>query len=137
MLNQAKTIYFNKKLCYTKIKKLRSLFYDNSYPNRFFGKVLNMFRHPHSTQNDDVSASEKLILFDVPYVGKPFYRFCKDISRLILKASDVKVVPIYFKLKSLTPLTLVSNVVYRFTCSCNTGTDVCHPGIWSPGQGSI
>ena len=63
MLNRAKTISSNEKLLYAEIKKLRSLFYDD-YSNCFyFDKVLNKFRHPHSTQNDDVPASEKFILF--------------------------------------------------------------------------
>ena len=52
------------------------------------------------------------------------------MSRLILKVSGVKAGSIYgtfikvgknSKLKSHTPIPLVSNVVYRFTCRCNTG----------------
>ena len=102
MINRAKPICSNEKLFDTEIKKLRSLFYDNGYPN-CFGKK---FHHPHATQNDDVPVSEKLILFDVPYVGKPYYRFYKNISKMILKASDVKFRPIYTveSLKSKTIL---------------------------------
>ena len=78
-------------------------------------------RHPHNTQNEDVPVSENFALFDITYVGKPPYRFYKNISRLILKESDTKVKLIYrifkaghnFKLKSHTPLPLVSNIVYR------------------------
>ena len=83
------------------------------------------------------------MVFDVTYVGEPCYRFYKNISRLILKVSNVKVRPIYrtfevgnnLKLKSYTPLPLVSNVVYRFIRLRNTGkhTYVCHPNIRSPG----
>ena len=91
--------------------------------NWFFDKVLNKFRHPHA--NDNVSASKKFILFDVTYVEKPSHRFCENISRLILKVSGVKIMPIYrafkvgnyFKLKSHTPLAFVSNIVCRFTSS--------------------
>ena len=105
------------------------MFYDNGYPNCFFYEVLNKFCLPYSTQNDDVHVSKKFILFDIPYVRKPFYRFYKNIPRLILKLSDVKVRPIYrtFKvgnsstLKSYTASLLVCNVVDGFPCPYNPG----------------
>ena len=58
-------------------------------------KVLTKFRHPHTTQNDDVPVSEIFILFDATYVGKSSYKFYINISRLILKGSDVKIRRIY------------------------------------------
>ena len=105
------------------------MFYDNGYPNWFFYEVLNKFCLPYSTQNDDVHVSKKFILFDIPYVRKPFYRFYRNIPRLILKLSDVKVRPIYrtFKvgnsstLKSYTASLLVCNVVDGFPCPYNPG----------------
>ena len=73
MISQAKTICSKEKHFYTEIKKLRSLFYDSGYPNWFLGEVLNKFHHFHTTQNDDVSAIEKFVWFDVTLVGKPSY----------------------------------------------------------------
>ena len=66
--------------------------------------------------------------FDIPFLGKPSCQFYKNISRLILKVSNVNVMLIYgtfkvgdyFKLKYPISLLLVSDVVYRFTCPCNT-----------------
>ena len=64
----------------------------------------------------------------VPYVGEALIRFVKALSRLCLKHFDVRLLPLYrtnkvgqyFQLKSETPLPLCSNVVYKFTCSCDT-----------------
>ena len=64
----------------------------------------------------------------IPYVGEASIRFVKALSRLCLKQFDVKLLPLYrtnkveqyFQLKSETPLPLCSNVVYEFTCSCDT-----------------
>ena len=66
--------------------------------------------------------------FDIPFLGKPSCQFYKNISRLILKVSNVNVMLIYgtfkvgdyFKLKYPISLLLVSDVVYRFTCPCDT-----------------
>ena len=64
----------------------------------------------------------------VPYVGEASIRFVKALSRLCLRQFDVRLLPLYrtnkvgqyFQLKSETPLPLCSNVVYKFTCSCDT-----------------
>ena len=64
----------------------------------------------------------------VLYVGKASIRFVKVLSRLYLKQFDVRLLPLYrtnkvgpyFQLKSETSLPLFSNVVYKFTCSCDT-----------------
>ena len=95
------------------------MFYDNGNLKCVFDKILYKI-HFYTTQNDDVPVSEKLIFFDIPYVGKPSNLFHENIFRLILKVSDVKDMPIYrifkvgnyFKLKSHTPLPLVFNTVY-------------------------
>ena len=44
----------------------------------FLITVLKESPHSHTTQNDNVLASEKFILFDVPYVGKRFVNFIKS-----------------------------------------------------------
>ena len=60
--NQTKAICSNK-LPYIEIKKLRSLFYDNSYPNWIFDKILDKFCHPHTTQNDDATANLSYLIY--------------------------------------------------------------------------
>ena len=67
----------------------------------------------------------------VPYVGEASIRFVKALSRLCLKQFDVRLMPLYrtnkvgqyFQFKSATHLPLCSNVVYKFTCSCDRTFD--------------
>ena len=64
----------------------------------------------------------------VPYVGEASIRLVKALSRLCLKQFDVRLLSLfrtnkvgqYFQLKSEASLLLCSNVVYKFTCSCDT-----------------
>ena len=108
------------------------MFSKNGYPNWFFNKALNQFLNLRPSQPNPTSTEEKeknFILFDVPYLGKVSDRFLKHISRLVFKVGNVKVQPIYrtfkvsnyFNLKSRTPLPLMSNVVYCFSCPCDVG----------------
>ena len=63
----------------------------------------------------------------VPYVGEASVCFLKALSRLCLKQFDIRLLPLYhtnkvgqyFQLKSETLLPLCSNVLYKFTCSCD------------------
>ena len=63
---------------------------------------------------------------EVPYVGAASKRFVKQLSELIKCNFGVDICAIYttdkfgryFKLKSASPITLSSNVVYQFLCSC-------------------
>ena len=78
---------------------------------------------------NDSSQQDKFIFFEVPYLGKVSHRFFKNISKLVFQVGHVKVQPIYrtfkvgnyFNLKSTTPLPLLSNVVYCFSCPCDMG----------------
>ena len=64
----------------------------------------------------------------IPYFGKDSRRFVDKFSKIIGNQLNVKFIPIYksfkvksyFQLKSKTPVALCSNVVYHFTCSCDT-----------------
>ena len=64
----------------------------------------------------------------VPYVGAASKRFVKQLSELVKCKFGVEICTIYttykvgryFQLKSATPITLSSNVVYQFLCSCDT-----------------
>ena len=64
----------------------------------------------------------------IPFIGKDSHRFAKRISALISNRFNLKVLPIfktfkvknYFLLKSRTPKALCSNVIYKFTGSCDT-----------------
>ena len=66
-------------------------------------------------------------IYSLPYIGKDLHRFAKQISILISNRFNLKVlstfktfkVKNYFLLKSRTPKALCSNVIYKFTGSCD------------------
>ena len=77
----------------------------------------------------------------LPYLGKASQRFVNQFSKIINKQlhQNVKINPIfksfkinsYFQLKSCTPLALCSNVVHKFTCSCDTNLTYIGTGMFS------
>ena len=70
----------------------------------------------------------KNYIFGIPYIGKPSHTFSKRISALIKNKFNVNMniyfrsfkVSNYFQLKRSTPTELSSNVVYKFSCPCDT-----------------
>ena len=87
---------------------------------------------------------EKDFLFTIglPYYGKPSHQFAKHLTTLVRTKFHVDInvyyttikTGSYFQLKCSTPVTLISNVVYKFTCSCDTnisyiGMTTRHLGI--------
>ena len=126
LLNRAKSICSSQHLFEVEIRRLKSLFYNNNYPTWFFDEIYNKFK----AKLDEISVVNNLKLCPifVPYVGEASIRFVKALSRLCLKQFDVRLLPLYhtnkvrqyFQLKSETPLPVCSNVVYKFTCSCDT-----------------
>ena len=61
-------------------------------------------------------------------MGKNSHHFANRFSALMKNKYNLKISPIYktfkvvnyFQLKSKTPVALCSNVVYKFSCSCDT-----------------
>ena len=96
----------------------------------FFDKIYNQFK----AKLDDIPVDEisvvnnaELCPIFVSYVGEASIRFVKALSQLCLRQFDVRLLPLYrtnkvgqyFLLKSATSLPLCSNVVYKFTSSCD------------------
>ena len=133
MLNLAKNICSNRQLFQIETEKLRSMFCNNGYPNYFYDEILYQFMNSRQTNLNLTQPTNKKekenITVEIPYVGKQSHIFAKDISKLIWKFSAVHLTPIYktckvgncFNLKSNTPVLLLSNVVYRFSCPCDAG----------------
>ena len=131
LLNRAKFFCSSQHLFEVEIGKLKRLFYDNNYSTWFFDKIYNKFKAKlNDIPVDEISVVNNVELCPifVPYVGEASIRFVKALSRLCLKHFDIRLLPLYrtnkvgqyFQLKSETPLPLCSNVVYKFTCSCDT-----------------
>ena len=128
MLHRAKMICSNDNLFFAKVNKLRSLFLANNYTNNFFNKILKQFLDSFScvTTNCDDDSDKHFV--NVPYVGAASKQFVKQLSELVKCKFGVEICAIYisckvgrcFQLKSVTPITLSSNVVYQFLCSCDT-----------------
>ena len=65
--------------------------------------------------------------FAIPYLKNESRRFINKLAKIIKNKIDVNIAPVhksfrigrYFQLKSNTPLALCSNVVYKFTSSCD------------------
>ena len=105
------------------------MFLSNGFPIWFFNKFLQRFL---TVDNDliDRERSEinRVVYLNVPYIGKESRRFVSRLAKSFHLKFDVKVSAIYktfktgtyFQLKLRTPLLLCSNVVYKFTCSCDS-----------------
>ena len=128
MLHRAKMICSSDILFFAEVNKLRSLFLANNYANNFFYKILKQFLDSFScaTTNCDDDTDKHFV--KIPYVGAGSKRFLKQLSELVTCKFGVEICVIsaiykvghYFQLKSATPITLSSNVVYQFVCSCDT-----------------
>ena len=126
LLNRAKLICSSHSLFLNEVQRLRSIFCSNGYPVWFFNKVFRRFQ-----VNDKpklVSHNEYKYFVKLPYFGKVSQRFANQLSKIVRCKFNTKISPLYssfkvgkvFQLKDKTPLPLRSNVVYRFTCSCDT-----------------
>ena len=106
------------------------MFFSNGYPYWFFNKILRHFLNDDNNINKHNSSETdpKICYVTIPFIGKESRRFGNRLAKLLHTVFDVKVSVIYktfktgnyFQLKSRTPLNLCSNVVYKFTCSCDS-----------------
>ena len=105
------------------------MFLSYGYPIWFFNKFLHLFL----TVDNDLSDRERsdinpIVYLNVPYIEKESRHFVSRLAELFHVNFGVKVSAIYktfktgtyFQLKSRAPLLLCSNVVYKFTCSCDS-----------------
>ena len=117
----------------------------NGYPNLFIINTLKKFEELMANTKEKC---EKDLLFTIglPYFGKISHQFSKRLKVLIKNKFDVDInvfyttvkTGSYFQLKCSTPTHLISNVVYKFTSSCDTnityiGMTTRHLGVKSRG----
>ena len=109
---------------------MRRLFKKNNYPIHFFNKILERFLHQPDTQTPTENEPDPKILFKAPFAGKISKDFFNNICLIIKRKFGIHVVPLYttttfghyFQLKSQTPSSLRSDVVYKFTRSRDVST---------------
>ena len=88
-----------------------------------------MTSHNTSSISDSSDDDTRFYVLVIPYVGKPSLLFKKRLAVIFKECLDVNVkgvfdsfkVKNYFSLKSKTPVYLINNVVYKYTCQCDTG----------------
>ena len=107
------------------VKKLCRIFQNNGYPNWFINNVIKKIEENNNTSSN----YEKDFVFTIglPYFGKPSHQFAKKRSNFVKIKFDADInvyyvtlkVGSYFQLKCVTPVELVSNVVYKSFCSCD------------------
>ena len=139
LLNRAKITCSTDYLFKKKVAYLKNLFYSNGYLIPFFNKILCQFQNEKQTVKPNKNLS---IFLSFPTLEKSLKEFGLQNQSLIQKRFDTKITIVYkttkvqeyFSLKSKTPLILNSNVVYKFTCSCDVnvtyiGTSTRHLSI--------
>ena len=104
------------------------MFLKNAYPASFFDKTYKRFLEKiENTQvlNTDAGDENTFKLnLTIPYIGKQSVRFGKKISAIVTDRFDIDINLVYstskvgsfFRLKSMTPLSLMSCIVYEFHC---------------------
>jgi len=119
-------VYFEKE-----VNTLKDMFVSNGYPVQFFNSALARFWNSKKLDKQDVTTSEmESIRMKVPFIGPASYKFAKSLSSIFEETFGSKLSPVftsfkiknYFSLKSRTPRFMCSNVVYRFTCLCDTNS---------------
>ena len=132
LLHRAKMICSSVPVFNTEVSKLKNMFIANSYPVKFIDNVIDTFlcklNSNDTTDTDDGSelAQEEppTVLLFVPFFGKSSVRFGRNLTSIISEKFNVRVKVVYstfkvksfFRLKSLSPSYLVSNVVYHYKC---------------------
>ena len=127
-LHRAKSICSDYDIYLKEVQKLRLIFNNNGYSNWFIDKTLKKFEEQSAAKNNS-QKTEKDFFFTLglPYFGNSSPQFAKKLSILVKRKFDVDInvyyttfkTGFYFQLKCSTSLSLMSNVVYKFNCSCD------------------
>ena len=138
LLYRAKLICSNNVLFLNEVSVLRNMFASNGYPIWFFEKCLKKFNkksvHSHSSSPDYVYN------LNILYFGHDSRRFLISLKNIIkskFKRTLKKInhvyktfkVSNYFQLKTRVPPALCSNIVYQFSCSCDSNLTYMYIGM--------
>ena len=118
-------IFFN-----NEVAKLIIMFRINGYLIRLLQQIIRNFNQDKLLEHHTRKNEEQIntIFVKIPYIGKKSHDFGKKLSTLFHTNFNIKITPVFssfkvetfFKLKSMTPPFLTTNVVYEFVCSCDT-----------------
>ena len=127
-LNRAKVVCSSTELFLNEVDKLKKIFWNNGYSNAFFGRVRQAFENKNSNNNNSDIEFDRRYFVKIPYIGPSSHDFKNQIIKMFSSYLLTNVTPVfstfkvsnYFSLKSQTPKLLTSNVVYKFSCLCDT-----------------
>ena len=107
------------------------MFLNNGYPEQFFQGANDRFLAkqtvPAPNYSVNTDSDTPCFMVKIPFIGYSSKPFAKRISKLYGETFGIGIkvvyttfkVQNYFQLKSRTQKLLCSNVVYKFTCSCD------------------
>ena len=131
-LQRAKYICSNYSLYKQEIEKLHMLLQKNAYHDWFINIIITKFedRNFNHTNNCNFGKMQKefAFIFGIPYIEKPSHTVFKKLRALIKSKFNVDMniyfrsfkVGNYFQLKCSTLMELLSIVMCKFSCLCDT-----------------
>jgi hypothetical protein len=132
LINRAWQICSSRTRFDEEIEKLKAIFQQNGYSGNLFMNKVKLFINGKSNSESQkvVADAEMSYLLMIPYVGKPSLIFKRKMTEIVRDIFDVKLrcaytsckVKNYFSLKCPSSPYLASNVVYKYTCRCDTDT---------------
>jgi hypothetical protein len=118
------------------VNRVKRTLVNNAYPEAVIGRSISEFMEHHNIDelnfkvdppvSPKKSLDERSNYILIPYLGKPSMRFQRRLRRSfqgmgidVRAAYSTTKMPEYFSLKTITSAMFKSNVVYRFTCTCD------------------
>ena len=138
-LRRAHRLCSTKELFDKEVTNIKRIFESNGYPNEYITATTSAFikeiddnikltkKPPEEVAK--VSIGEKKVYMVLPYIGKCsqklYQRIRKEMAEhglILVSAFRTTKVQSYFSLKMKTPPLFKTDVVYRFECPCDKGT---------------
>ena len=119
------------------IERIKKILMNNAYPRGVITKLIDRFISDHkinrlsfrgtTIDNRERPSHDKKIFFTIPYLGKPSLKFQTKMKHYFnvygletMASYSTTKVSEYFSLKSRSPHLFKANIVYKFTCLCDT-----------------
>ena len=134
LIHRANRICSSKPLLRKEIDHLRSMFYRNGYPKRLFDQIVEEYWEKQDAKTPDPVDQKPIIdetikpILKIPYIGSNSVAFSNRIKKLVKSEMNLEVQTVYetarikdqFRLKDAVEKEILSNVVYRFSCSSDS-----------------
>ena len=124
------------------IENLKKIFSKNGYPFKFVDRcILKFFNKLYEKKDPVHTAPKKELLMFLPFLGTTSWKIKNDLIRSFRKNApfcNLKIIfkggkrlSSYFSFKDKFPKSLVSGVVYKYTCAkCNLSYIGCTKRFW-------